>query len=211
MTFDSETLNGLIVPLMVILAIVLIYRKVRRASAVAGYRAVTGAPAEVTRAAQDITGLPPIRAFRRGASDEAGWLVELEGAGGGDPSVYLLLYPVAGAGWPEIAAFRASDKIPRLLRRANGGLYTRLEPVKDAALTGGYGKDWLLFAHPAAAPVPDLVQRLGRASAAEGMEKPLAITLAGDHLALWCDSLALRPMLKAGPRVRAAIVGKAGS
>ena len=211
MPLDSETLNNVIVPLVAILAIVWIYRKIRRASRSGGFRAVTGAPVEVTRAAQDITGLPPLRAFRRGASEESGWLVELEGAGMGDRTVFLLLYQVAGAGWPEIAAFRTSDKVPRLLRQANGGLYSRLEPVREEGLTGGYGQDWQLFAHPAAEPIPDLVQRLGRATAAEGMEQPLAVTLSGDHLALWCDSLGLRPMLQAGPGLREVMVGKAGS
>ena len=73
MPLDSETLNNVIVPLVAILAIVWIYRKIRRASRTGGFRAVAGAPAEVTRAAQDITGLPPLRAFRRGASEESGW------------------------------------------------------------------------------------------------------------------------------------------
>ncbi len=43
------------------------------------------------------------------------------------------------------------------------------------------------------------------------MEKPLAVTLGGDHLALWCDSLGLRPTLQAGPGLRAAMVGGGGA
>ena len=87
------------------------------------------------------------------------------------------------------------------MRRASGGLFGRLEPLRDPVSRACCDDHWFLSAHPAGEAVEDLVRRLGQATREEGADKLLAIAIMDDHLALWSDSLGLRPLLESGPRI----------
>ena len=191
-----------VVAVVVVLVVVFFFWSRRSASD--RTRPRRGIPEDIAQACIDVVGAAPHRGFKRGGR-ESGWLLEV-GGGIGSPGFYVLVRPVSGAAWPELAAFRAGLEMPRFMTQSEGGFFARLQPLKAPQFEEAFAADWQAYSHPASEPVSDLVQRMGRASRIEGASKILAIAVRGDYLVLWSDSLNLRPMLQAVPGILDALV-----
>jgi len=148
-----------------------------------------------------LTGLEAGNLLPRSGNERA-WVIELVKPGGRPSGLYLLLYHMPEAAWPDHAAFRvAEDDSRALAAQGGGGLAARLVPL-NAGGSGHLGPNWDLYTHHEDLPPTVLLKCLADATLVQGNQSLLAITLSGNYLGLWATSIKLRDLLTAGARVR---------
>ena len=133
------------------------------------------------------------------------WLAFLDAGSSEGSGCAMLVYPMRGWDGLSLVLIRSGRRIPRILRRLEGGLFNWSVPLEDSETRDLEGTGWFAYKAPNQEVPSSFKERMFSAVRVPRSKGLLGIAVIDRYLAVWTDSGRIKTLLETAPLVRSAI------